>query len=327
MARPVRCAVVLPLDEFGRAREAATAAEALGFHAIAAEDHFFMRGAHRSPDEPRLECFTLLSALVPVTRSIVLTQIVTANSFRHPALLAKIVSTLHHIAGGRVELGIGAGWFREEYEAFGFPYPPPSVRIAQLAEALEVIKRLWTEPAADFAGEFYRLRGAPHAPKPVPRPRIMIGGGGTKLLRVAARHADVANIIPPATGARGAMALKETLAFTEDDFRDRVAVLEAECRAIGRDPGEIELSGMLFVVIAENEAGAQAMAEATAQMFGLTDIDAIRRSPNVLVGTPEQCVAELRRRADVLGVTYQFCNFPVPGTLELFGRKVLPHLG
>lgn len=326
MAHALKCAAVLPLTDFASARTVAERAEALGFHAIAAEDHFFMSGMGRDRHEPRLECYTLLSALAPLTRSITLTQIVTANSFRPPALLAKIISTLHHITGGRVELGLGAGWFREEYDALGFPYPKPSVRIAQLAEALQVIKRLWSENEADFKGEFYRLTGAPHTPKPQPRPRIMVGGGGEKLLRVAAAEADIVNIIPPSGGRRGRIVLNETLAFGMDDFRRRVDFLAAQCRTIGREFSEIELSGMVFVLMGRTEEEADGMARMTAQMMGVDDIEAARTSPSTLVGTPEQCAAEMRRRARDLGVTYYFLNFMSPDMLELFGREVIPRL-
>src|SRR5438046_297234 len=122
MARTIKCGVVLPLTDFAVARAVALQAEALGFHAVAAEDHFFMTGFGHERSEPRLECFTLLSALAPLTSRITLTQIVAANSYRHPALLAKIIASLHHITGGRIDLGLGAGWFREEYDAFGIPY-------------------------------------------------------------------------------------------------------------------------------------------------------------------------------------------------------------
>ena len=327
MDRKLKCAAVLPLTDFAAARAVAERAEALGFYAIAAEDHFFMTGLGRDRHEPRLECFTLLSALAPLTRSITLTQIVTANSFRHPALLAKIVSTLHHITGGRVELGLGAGWFREEYDAFGLPYPKPSLRIAQMAEALQVIKRLWSEDDASFSGQHYRVVNAPHAPKPQPRPRIMIGGGGEKLLRVAAAEADIVNIIPPSGGRHGKIVIEETLAFGMDQFRRRVDMLAAECRAVGRDFSEIELSGMVFVLMGRTEEEADNLARLTAQMMGVDDREAARTSPSTLVGTPEQCATELRRRARELGVTYYFCNFLDPGTLDLFGREVIPRLG
>jgi probable F420-dependent oxidoreductase len=329
MAHEMKCAAVLPLTDFAAARAVAEQAEALGFYSVAAEDHFFMSGVfQREPDAPRLECFTLLSALAPLTTRVKLTQIVTANSFRHPALLAKIISSLHHITGGRVELGLGAGWFREEYDAFGFPYPTPSVRIAQMAEGLQVIKRLWGEERASFQGDFYRLANAPHAPKPVPRPRIMLGGGGPKLLRVAAAQADVVNIIPPSGGAKGTIDIDDALKFDEAEFRRRVDLLATQCREVGRNFAEIELSGMVYVLIAKTEAEADTMAAMTAQMMGIdaSSIAAVRTSPSTLVGTPEQIATEMRRRARDLGVTYYFCNFLAPDMLDLFGREVIPQL-
>jgi probable F420-dependent oxidoreductase len=330
MPQSMKCAAVLPLTDFSAARAVAEQAEALGFYSIAAEDHFFMSGIfQREPEEPRLECFTLLSALAPLTKRVKLTQIVTANSFRHPALLAKIISTLHHISGGRVELGLGAGWFREEYDAFGFPYPKPSVRIAQMAEGLQVCKRLWSEPRTSFQGEFYHLANAPHAPKPVPRPRIMLGGGGPKLLRVAAAEADVVNIIPPSGGAKGKIDVEDALKFDEAEFRRRVDLLATSCKEVGRNLADIELSGMVFVLIAKTEAEAETMAGVTAQMMGIdaSNLAAVRASPSTLVGTPEQIATEMRRRTHALGVTYYFCNFLVPEMLDLFGREVIPRLG
>jgi probable F420-dependent oxidoreductase len=328
MVYQMKCAVVLPLSDFAAARAVAAQAEALGFYSIAAEDHFFMTGMGRDANEPRLECFTLLSALAPLTQRVRLTQIVAANSYRHPALLAKIVSSLQHITGGRMELGLGAGWFREEYEAFGLPYPKPSVRIAQMAEGLQVIKRLWSAERATFQGEFYCVTNAPHAPKPSPHPRVMLGGGGEKLLRVAAAEADIVNIIPPSGGARGKVVIEDALKFDEREFRRRVDLLAAHCREIGRDFAEIELSGMVYVLIAPTAEQADAMATTMAQMMGIdaSNLAAVRTSPNTLVGTPEQIAAEMRRRARDLGVTYYFCNFLGPEMLGLFGREVLPRL-
>jgi len=328
MAHTIKVAAVLPLTDFVAARTVAERAEALGFYSIAAEDHFFMTGMGRDANEPRLECFTLLAALAPLTQRVRLTQIVAANSYRHPALLAKIISTLHHITGGRVELGLGAGWFREEYDAFGLPYPKPSMRIAQMAEGLQVIKRLWSEDRANFRGEFYQLASAPHAPKPTPRPRIMLGGGGEKLLRVAAAEADIVNIIPPSGGAKGKIVIADALKFDEGEFRRRVDMLSAQCKEIGRDIAQIELSGMVYVLIAPTEAEADTLATVSAQMMGIdaSNLAAVRTSPSTLVGTPEQIVGEMRRRAHDLGVTYYFCNFLGPDMMELFGREVIPRL-
>jgi probable F420-dependent oxidoreductase len=327
MARTIKCGVVLPLTDFAAARAVAEQAEALGFYAVAAEDHFYMTGFGHERSEPRLECFTLLSALAPLTSRITLTQIVAANSYRHPALLAKIISSLHHIAGGRVELGLGAGWFREEYDAFGIPYPKPSVRIAQLAEGLQVIKRLWAEEEATFTGQYYQLAAAPHVPKPLPRPRIMLGGGGEKLLKVAAAEADIVNIIPPSSGARGKVVLEDSLTFDMDEFRRRADMLAAQCKTIGRNFDDIELSGMVFVMLAPTEEEAENLVRMTAQMMSVDNLDAVRRSPNTLIGTPEQAADEMRRRARDLGVTDFFCNCLSPEMFGLFGREVLPRLG
>lgn len=326
MARMIRCGVVLPLTDFATARAVTEQAEALGFYAIAAEDHFFMTEFGHTRDEPRLECFTLLSALAPLTTRITLTQLVAANSYRHPALLAKIIVSLHHITGGRVELGLGAGWFREEYDAFGIPYPKPSVRIAQLAEALQIIKRLWTDDEVTFKGQYYQLTAASQAPKLTPRPRIMLGGGGEKLLKVAAAEADIVNIIPPSSGAHGKVVMADSMKFDMGEFRRRADLLATQCQAIGRSFDDIELSGMVFVMLGRTEEEAENMARMTAQMMGVDNLDAVRNSPNTLIGTPEQVAAEMRRRARDLGVTYFFCNFLSPDMFALFGREVLPRL-
>jgi probable F420-dependent oxidoreductase len=326
MEHDPKFAVVLPLTDFAAARTAAEAADELGFHAVATEDHFFMAGLGRDRNEPRLECFTLLSALAPLTRRVRLTQVVAGNSYRHPALLAKIVTSLDVISGGRADLGLGAGWFREEYEAFGIPYPKPSIRIAQMREALQIVKALWTEDAVTYAGTHYTLRDAPHVPKPKQRPRIMIGGGGEKLLRVAAAEADIVNIIPPSSGAKGKVMLDEALAFGMDEFRQKVDTLAQACREVGRDFGDIELSGMVFVLIGRTEEEADSYARMTAQMMGLDDVESARSSPSTLVGTPEQLAAEILRRRSDLGVSYYFCNFLTPDGLELFGREVIPRL-
>ncbi|GIW43204.1 MAG: putative luciferase-like oxidoreductase [Candidatus Binatia bacterium] len=319
--------VVLPLQNFADARAVAEQADRSGFYAIAAEDHFFMTGLMgHDRFTPRLECFTLLSALASVTQRVVLTQLVAANSFRHPGLTAKIVSSLHHISGGRVELGIGAGWFREEYEAFGFPYLPPRERVAQLAEAVTVIKRLWHEQEASFEGQYYRLQRAPHSPKPQPQPRVMLGGGGKPLLELAAQEADVVNIIPPFGGALGRLAMEKTVTFDLNAFHERVRFLHSACGRIGRDPSEIELSSMVYVVMGNSPFEARSFAEAMAAALGVTDLQAVYRSPNTLVGTEAEIVEEIRRRRDALGITYFFCNFAAPEMFQRFCKHVLPKL-
>lgn len=327
MAQQLKFGAVLPLSDFTAARDRARQAEDAGFYSIAAEDHFFITGLMgQDRFQPRLECFTLLSALAPLTTRVRLTQIVAANSFRHPALTAKIVSSLHHITDGRVELGLGAGWFREEYDAFGFPYRPPEERVAQLAEAVEVIKKLWREREATFRGRFYQVERAPHEPKPQPLPRLMLGGGGKHIVRLAAREADVLNLIPPVGGARGRIVMEETVKFDFAAFQRRVAWLEEECRGVGRDVDDIELSAMVYVALGETSAEAEMFVNAMAQTLGVNDNRAVYRSPNTLVGTAEQIVEEILRRQHEHRVTYYLCHFLAPGMFERFCRDVVGKL-
>jgi probable F420-dependent oxidoreductase len=326
--RTPRFSLVLPTRNFAETRTWAAHAEAGGWHGIAVEDHFFMRSPMEQPEDPRLECFTTLSALATCTRRLQLTQIVACNSFRHPAMTAKIAASLDQISGGRLELGLGAGWFREEYDALGFDYPPPKVRIAQLAEALTVIKKLWSEPTTTFNGEYYHLRDAYAEPKPLqkPRPRIVLGGSGPAILRLAGAEADVLNMVPPTGGRFGKLVLEDAMKFDVEEFRRRTEVMRSHARAAGRDPAAIELSQLLFVTLGTDRASADAMLAGMAQMMGLADLEAARRSPSVLVGDPAQCREQLRYRIEALDTSYFFCRFTDVSAMQLFADQVIAKL-
>ncbi|HEV2066378.1 MAG TPA: LLM class F420-dependent oxidoreductase, partial [Thermomicrobiales bacterium] len=180
-------------------------------------------------DGPCLEGWTVLAAFAAVTQRLRLGLMVTGNTYRHPAVLAKIAATVDAISNGRLDFGIGAGWNVYEHESMGIPLYKPGERIRRLDEACEIIKRLFTQPTVDFDGRYYQLKEARSEPKPVqrPYPPFVIGGGGEQLtLRVVAKHADIWN----ATGG------------TVDEFRHKVRVLHEHCAAVGRDPGEIVLS-------------------------------------------------------------------------------------
>src|SRR5579864_6815449 len=144
---------------------------------------------------------TTLSAIAAVTKKVMLAPTVTAMSFRNPALLAKMTSTLDHISGGRFIAGLGSGWLRDEYDAAGYPYPSNAERLAQLAEGIEVLKAMWTQPEPTFSGRYFKIEKAYNFPQPVqkPHPPVMVGGGGSTLLKVAARHADIVNVAAPIT--------------------------------------------------------------------------------------------------------------------------------
>jgi alkanesulfonate monooxygenase SsuD/methylene tetrahydromethanopterin reductase-like flavin-dependent oxidoreductase (luciferase family) len=229
---------------------------------------------------------------------------VLCNSFRNPALLAKMVATAHAVSGGRVVLGIGAGWNEEEYRAYGWPFPPAPVRIAQLAEAIELIRRMWTEAPASYEGQHYRIAGAYCESRPDPLPAIMVGGHGERhLLRVVARHADWWNY-----------------SFRSPEvYTHKQEVLKGHCREAGRDYDGIVQVVRVGILIAETES----------------DVARLERSPHVrpmeagrVVGTPAQ-VAEILRGIIAQGaarLTVHFADSPSPEGTRLFAESVLPQL-
>jgi F420-dependent oxidoreductase-like protein len=178
---------------------------------------------------PCLEGWTVLAAFAALTTRLRLGLMVTGNTYRHPAVLAKIAATVDVISNGRLDFGIGAGWNEYEHASMGIPLYKPGERIRRLDEACEIITRLFTEPTVDFDGRYYQLRDARSEPKPVqkPYPPFVIGGSGEQLtLRVVAKHADIWNY----TGG------------SVEEFTRKVGILHEHCAAVGRDPGEIVLS-------------------------------------------------------------------------------------
>ena len=283
-----------------------TEADGLGYHSAT---------LYELLNVPTLECWTTLAALTIETRRIRLTPLVLANVYRNPALLAKMASTLDVISGGRLELGIGAGGGKEDHLASGFPFPSTPVRVRMLEEAAEVIKALWTGERVSFQGRYYSLEGAVNDPRPVqaPHPPVLIGGHGeTHLLRAVARHADICNI---------------GFEMSLEAHRARLAALEGHCRAVGRDPAEIEVSHNTRVVIAEDE-GTFDRRSADAAARSNSDPGAYRASlARAIAGTPAQCVEQISRYVEA-GITYFFLLFPDPihsEDLRLFAREVMPN--
>src|SRR5262245_13692837 len=313
-------------SDWATTRAACRAAEDGGFDAWARPDHLIAEGTLGAPPgAPLLECFTTIAALVPTTSRLRFLQTVACNSFRNPALLAKIVASLDVISDGRVELGIGAGWLEREYEAYGYEFPPMSIRLEQLAEALRVVKLLWTGDPVDHDGAHYRLRGAVCAPRPVqrPRPPIMVGGGGRGLLAIAARDADVVNIVPPAS--HGAADRDAVRRFTVDRFRRKAARVRELAGAAGRSPAEITLSAIFFVQIAADEREAKEFTDGIAARYGLSPAEA-ERFPLMLVGTPPQLRERLAERIRLLDLGYVVLNFRGVTELTRFAAEVLPAL-
>ncbi len=201
-----------------------TRIEALGFDSLWNCDHFIQPSR---PNGPYFEAWTQLAALAVHTRRIRIGVLVSSNTFRHPALLAKEAATVDHISGGRLEVGLGAGWYEPEHEKFGLDFPPPGELVGRFREAVEIVDRLLRQEITTFEGRYYRLREAPFRPPPVqrPRPPLMLGGHGPRMLRIAAEYADAWNSFG-----------------SPEEIGRRNAIIDEHCAAIGRDPATISRS-------------------------------------------------------------------------------------
>jgi F420-dependent oxidoreductase-like protein len=278
-------------------------AEELGFDSAWTYDHFM---GESNVDDPYLEGWTLLATLLMRTSRLRGGNLVLGNSYRHPAVLANMATTLDIASGGRLDFGLGAGWYEAEYTAYGIPFPTIGVRMAMLDESLQVIKALWTEERANFAGEHYQLKEAPSNPKPLqrPHPPIWVGGAGERyLLRMVARHADGWNV----------------WSLPEDEYRHKVEVLAAHCKDVGRDPSTIRRSLGVVLAVAPTEREVADHVEARA---------AKGEDPYAVAGTPEQVGARLQRYAD-MGVSMFILEGPAVfdhDMLALFQGEVVPAL-
>lgn len=237
-----------PRDVWPQLRERAQWMDASGFDYISVMDHLWQIPGVGSQDEPFMEGWMTLAALAEVTRNLHLTTLVTGVGYRNPGLVVKMVTTLDLISNGRAILGIGGGWYKQEYDAYGYgeseDFPSPGTRLRQLREAVELAKILWAEPRANYQGRHFSVKDAVLEPKPLqnPRPRILIGGGGEQVtLRIVAKEADMCNF-----GGSG-----------HEAFARKLDILRSHCDEVGRDFAEIEPTLMDRVVIGATSSKAE----------------------------------------------------------------------
>jgi len=279
-------------------------AEAAGFDTVLVMDHFYQLPGIGTPDSAMLECYTTLGALATATTSVQLSALVTGNTYRNPAMLAKTVTTLDVVSSGRAILGIGAGWFELEHQAYGYEFGTFTERFAKLEEALTIIAPMLRGEAPTFSGRYYQVENALNNPRVRPSVPIMLGGGGEqKTFALAARFADHMNII-----------------CGRDEVARKVAALRQRCEEAGRDPQTLPTSFLAMVVPTESDAETAAVLE---------QVPPDRRS-RAFVGPPEQLAEALR--TDVLdqgigGLTINLVrNGHIPGTISAMAAALKPAL-
>lgn len=296
--------------------ELASAAERHGFEGLFRSDHY-MSELPASGREA-LDAWGTICALAAVTSRIRLGTAVSPASFRHPSVLAKLVVTADLISNGRVELGIGAGWYEDEHRAYGIPFLPAGRRTDVLAEQLEVIAGTWAvEGAFDFAGEHYSVEGLDARPRPVqrPRPPIVLGGSaGPRSAALAARWADEYNTPSP----------------TDGEIAERKAAIREACERAGRPP--IRFSILAQVLVAEDSEGLERRAAAAVAAGGEPELDPAelieRLEGTGVVGTPEQAAERLMALGGrgVDRVLLECADHSDLEMIDLIGRRVLPLL-
>ncbi len=302
-----------------RWRRIAETVEALGFESLWRSDHLF--SLYGVPTRPGLDTWASLAQLATLTRRLRFGPLVCPITFHHPSVLARQAAAVDVLSGGRLELGVGAGWHDREHQAFGIPYPPVGERIRRLDEAVQVIRALWQDGPASFSGRYYRLDGGVGWPKPVQRPRIpmIIGGKGPRVLEVVARHADEWNCggsRPPA------------------DVRAKAETLTDACRRVGRDPRTIRRSWMGAFLIAEGGAALERRARKIQEYvppraaIPAARLPGVLRSEGWLVGEPEEIAGQMRALAaeGIERFMLQFYDQEDLEALHLLAREVVPRL-
>jgi F420-dependent oxidoreductase-like protein len=277
-------------------------AESFGFDSFWVMDHFHQIRNVGELHEPMLEGWTTQSVVAGFTSKIKLGTLVTGIVYRHPSVLAKIGATFDVLSKGRLYMGIGAAWNVDEANAYGIPFPPVKERMQRLEEAVQIIRRMWTEENATFSGKFYQIRGAYCNPKPIqkPHPPIMIGGSGERrTLKIAAKYGDACNVFG-----------------SVETVKKKLKVLSEHCRLVGRDYDSIVKTKLGHVVIDKDK-------EKVTQAIKHLPED--RRREFAIYGTPEEVRRQIEAFRDA-GIEYLIVNLEPANelqALDLFANEVL----
>jgi F420-dependent oxidoreductase-like protein len=304
-----------PIKQYEFSKTITTLADTLGFDSIYTYDHFI---PHYGDDIEKniFECYTLLTAAAAITKRIKIGQIVLCNSYRHPSLLAKMLSTLDVISNGRLELGIGAGWYEQEYKIYGYEFPSNIARIKQLDESLSIIKAMWTETHANFKGKYYTIKKAICNPKPIqkPYPTIMIGGSGEKyLLKVVAKHAARYNLF----------------FGSPVEMKRKISILKEYCKSFGREHNQnnIQYSVLLPCIIRESEEDVKQILMKNKRKDKTIEQYIEYLVNGITIGDPDKILKGINEYVKV-GVTHFIMHFIGLDevSLRLFDSKIIKNL-
>jgi F420-dependent oxidoreductase-like protein len=257
-------------------------AEHAGFTRLWVSDHFFL--TKDSVDTDCLEAWTLLAAIAMRTERLCIGPMVTSQSYRNPALLAKMAAGVDVMSGGRLDFGLGAGWKEVEYRAYGYEFPDAPKRVTQMIETLEICTRMWKDERATFHGKHYRVDGALCSPKPVQRPLpIWIGGSKPRVMRAAATYGHAFNITVSASAPK--------------ELPDRLRDIDAACAAVQRDPKTLLRSAFLIACVAKTRERADEMLDQIAARQKADRASFLAARPGLVFGTPDDAAEKLRTYA------------------------------
>lgn len=275
----------------------AQAAEAAGFDRVFVMDHFYQLPGLGAPEEPMLECYTMLSAIAQHTKSVRLSSLVTGNTYRNPTLLAKTITALDHVSNGRATLGIGAGWFELEHDSLGYEFGTFTDRFEKLEEALQIIKPMLNGEKVSFSGKHYSVTDAVNSPAPISQIPIMIGGSGEKkTLRMVAQYANESNL------SRG----------TAQEIPQKLDALAAHCERLGRNRSEIKVTKLVMCCVAPTMEEAQADVKALSGAKNWTD-EVMQMLPHMLIFGDPDTVGEKLQELMSTGIDGLTINLPVNG--------------
>jgi F420-dependent oxidoreductase-like protein len=287
---------IAPADIFDNVVAQATAAEAAGYDRVFVMDHFYQLPGLGAPDEPMFECYSMLSALAQHTKRVGLSALVTGNTYRNPALLAKSITTLDHVSNGRATLGIGCGWFEKEHVGLGFEFGTFTDRFEKLEEALQIIVPMLRGKRPSFSGKHYQVTEAINSPQPISRIPIMIGGQGEKkTLRMVAQYADESNLVG-----------------SNADIPRKLDALAAHCERLGRDRSEITVTKLQMIAVAPTQEELDADFRAIADVKGWSDAQIEAAKKALITGDPDT-VGGILEDAVAKGLDGLAVDLPVNG--------------